>query len=350
MKNIKKYVFSAILFVLLILGTYYFILKDYSLSQFFDSLLNCSPWFILGAFLLLASYAFFHSLYLKRMLKHLGYKISWYQALGYVFTEVYFSAITPSSMGGQPVQMMEMNRDGIPYRINSVVILLNTLIYKLALVTLAILGLIFYSQELFSFNTLFNWLVLLGFGTTILVMIGFFVLIYSKKTMEKVIQLVLFFLKKLKYKKVEEKEKKLKESLKEYQECAAFTKRHPLILLESYLILLCQRISILSISYVIYLSFGLREMSIFEVVAFQVCITLGSDFMPFPGGVVVSEGLLLQANQVIYGEALATSGMMLLRGISFYLLVIFSFIFYMCFHFLKRKKASRIKQSFDLSS
>ncbi len=347
MKNVKKYILSAILFVVLILGTYYFILKDYSLDQFFKSLLDCSSWFILAAFLLLASYAFFHSLYLKRMLKHLGYKITWYQAFGYVFTEVYFSAITPSSMGGQPVQMMEMNYDGIPYRINSVVILLNTLIYKLALVTLAILGLIFYYEKLFSFNALFNWLVLLGFGTTILVMIGFFVLIYSKKTMEKVIQFVLFLLKKFKYKKVDEKEKKLKESLKEYQECAEFTKKHPLILLESYLILLCQRISILAISYVIYLSFGLREMSIFEVIAFQVCITLGSDFMPFPGGVVVSEGLLLQANQIIYGASLATSGMMLLRGISFYLLVIFSFIFYMCFHFLKRKKAQKLKQGFS---
>ena len=88
-------------------------------------------------------------------------------------------------------------------------------------------------------------------------------------------------------------------------------------------------------------------MSIFEVIAFQVCITLGSDFMPFPGGVVVSEGLLLQANQIIYGASLATSGMMLLRGISFYLLVIFSFIFYMCFHFLKRKKAQKLKQGFS---
>ena len=103
-----------------------------------------------------------------------------------------------------------------------------------------------------------------------------------------------------------------------------------------------QRLSILGISYVIYLAFGLNTLSFFEVIAFQVCITLGSDFMPFPGGVVVSEGLLLQANQIIYGSALATSGMMLLRGISFYLLVLFSFIFYLIFHFVKRKKAIKM--------
>ena len=342
MKNIKKYVFSAVLFVLFILGTYYFILKDYSIQEFLASLKNCNPFILMWAFVLLISYAFFHCLYLKRMFYHLGYKISWYQALGYIMTEVYFSAITPSSMGGQPVEMIEMSKDKIPYRVNSVVILLNTLIYKVALVFLAIIGFLFFSQKLFTFNTLFNWLVLLGFVTTLLVMLLFFLLIYSEKLMYRIIQFVLKILKKFKVKNVAEREAKLKESLKEYQECAKFTKKHPKILLEAFVILLLQRISILSISYVIYLSFGLNEMSIFEVIAFQVCITLGSDFVPFPGGVVVSEGLLLQANQVIYGTVLATSGMMLLRGISFYLLVIFSFIFYLFFHFVKRRKAVKI--------
>ncbi len=342
MKNIKKYVFSAVLFVLLILGTYYFILRDYSIQEFVTSLKNCNPFILIWAFVLLISYAFFHCLYLKRMFYHLGYKISWYQALGYIMTEVYFSAITPSSMGGQPVEMIEMSKDKIPYRVNSVVILLNTLIYKVALVFLAIIGFLFFSQKLFTFNTLFNWLVLLGFVTTLLVMLLFFLLIYSEKLMYRIIQFVLKILKKLKVKNIAEREEKLKESLKEYQECAKFTKKHPKILLEAFVILLLQRISILSVSYVIYLSFGLNDMSIFEVIAFQVCITLGSDFVPFPGGVVVSEGLLLQANQVIYGTALATSGMMLLRGISFYLLVIFSFIFYLFFHFVKRRKAIKI--------
>lgn len=342
MKNIKKYVFSAVLFVLLIFGTYYFILKDYSFQDFLLSLKKCDPSVLIWAFVLLVSYAFFHCLYLKRMFFHMGYRISWYQALGYIMTETYFSAITPSSMGGQPVEMIEMSKDKIPYRVNSVVILLNTLIYKVALIFLAIIGFLFFSQKLFTFNTLFNWLVLLGFVTTILVMFLFVLLIYSEKLMYKIIQLVLKVLKKLKVKSVTEREAKLKESLRDYQECAKLTKKHPKILIEAFIILLLQRISILSISYVIYLSFGLHEFSIFEVIAFQVCITLGSDFMPFPGGVVVSEGLLLQANQIIYGTLLATSGMMLLRGISFYLLVIFSFIIYLFFHFIKRRKAVKI--------
>jgi len=341
----KKYIWSILLFLVLFFGTYYFVFKGYSFQQFMDSLQHCNPVYLLAGCGCMFLWAFFEAMYLKRMCYHLGYKINWYQAFGYVFTECYFSAVTPSSIGGQPVQMVEMSKDGIPYRVNSVVILLNTLIYKLALITLAIFGFIFYANKLFSFNNVFNWLVILGFVTTILLMICFVILIYSKKIMYWLVKFVIFLLKKVHFiKDVEEKEQKLNQSLKDYQECAKFTRKHPSVLLEAYIVLILQRISILVISYIIYRSFGLSDLSVFEIMAFQVCITLGADFMPFPGGVMVSEGLILEANKLIYGSSLATSGMILLRSISFYGIVIFSLLCYLIFHFVKRSKAIVLDQ------
>jgi len=308
--------------------------------MFLDSLEACNPKFVILGFGCLVCYVFFASFYLKRTLYHFGKKISWYQAFGYHFTEVYFSAITPSSLGGQPVQMVEMNKDKIPYRINSVVVLLNSLLYKVALILLAIVAFVFYKNELFSQSPLFCWLVSLGFITTLLVIGLFFLLIYSKKLIPKIAHYTLLFLEKIHLiKKRKELEEKLEEAMKGYAACAEFTKSHKKVLVEGLLILLGQRISLLSISYMIYLAFGLQSLSFFELVAFQIGITLASDFMPFPGGVVVSEGLLLEINQMIYGSVLATSGMILLRGISFYFIVIFSGIFYLWFHFKKRKKA-----------
>ena len=341
----KKYVLSVVLFLVLTFGTYYFVFKGYSIQEFLSSLTHVSPFYVGIACLCMFFWAFFEALYLKRMCKHLGYRINWYQAFGYVFTECYFSAITPSSIGGQPIQMMEMSRDGIPYRVNSVIILLNTMIYKVALIFLAILGVLICGAKLFSFNVLFNWLVWLGFITTIFVIICFILLVYSKKLMYKIVSFVIKLLRKLKFiKNVEEKEKKLKESLKDYQECAKTTRHHPWMLIESFIILIFQRLSILSISYVIYKAFGLSDLNVLEVISFQVWITLGADFMPFPGGVVVAEGLLLEANKLIYGTTLATSGMILLRSISFYGIVLFSFIAYLYFHFKKRKKAKKIER------
>lgn len=337
MKAKKKYVLSILLFLALLIGTYYFVLKGYSLKDFLEALKSCNPKYILLSFLLTGSYAFFASLYLKRMLFHFGKKISWYHALGYLCTEIYFSAITPSSIGGQPVQMIEMSNDNIPYRINSVVVLLNTLIYKIALIFLAMIAFLFYSDILFSQSKIFTWLVLLGFITTILVIGLFISLIYSKKLIPGIAHFGLVLFEKLHLiKNRKELETKLNDAMAEYQACAVFTKSHPVVLFEAFFILLGQRLSLLLISFMIYSSFGLREFSVFQILAFQVCITLASDFVPSPGGVGVSEGLLLQVNEFIYGMVFATPAMMLLRGISFYIVVLLSGIFYVIFHFVKR--------------
>lgn len=339
----KKYILSVLLFLALTFGTYYFIFKDYPINSLISSLKLCLPPFIILSVIAMFFWAFFEALYLKRMCFYMGYKINFYQAFGYVFTECYFSAVTPSSIGGQPVQMLEMSHDNIPYRVSSVIILLNTLLYKIALIIIATIGFILFKNTIFKVNNLFNILVILGYVTTITLIICFLFLVYSKKLLYKIIKLIIFLLKKLHIIKDYEKlEKKLEDSLKDYQACASLTKSNPYILLESLLILIMQRLSILIISYFIYKSFGLNDKSIFLIVAFQACITLGSDFMPFPGGVVVAEGLLLEINKYIYGTTLATPAMILLRTISFYLVVLFSLIFYLIFHFKKRKKGTTL--------
>ncbi len=343
MKSVKKYAWSIVLFLVLLIGTYYFILKDYSIQDFIQSVSHCNPFFVFLGFVSLFGYCFFACIYFRRMLSYFGKKINWYQAFGYHFTEVYFSAITPSSIGGQPVQMVEMSKDGIPYRMSTVLILLNTLIYKIALLTVACIGFLCCFPMLWNQSPLFVWLVVLGFVTTVFLIIFFLALVYSKKLIPLAAKVLFRLGRKIHLKKIDELEKTFYEYLEGYQACAKLTKKNPKILLEAYFILLCQRVCLLAISYFIYLSFGLRKLNLIELLAFQSCITLASDFMPFPGGVVVSEGLLLQINEFIYGTSLATSAMILFRGVSFYFIVLFSGIFYLFFHFCKRKKAQTIE-------
>ena len=343
MKSKKQYLLFILLFLALIFGTYYFILKDYSLIDFIKSLSNCNLSYIWIVVILLFLYASFDAVFLKRMLFHFGKKVKFYNAFGYFFTETYFSAITPSSMGGQPVQMYEMNNDKINCRISSIVVLLNTILYKIALLVITFIAVPFYLKDIFNQDNLFNILIILGIVTNILVIILFIAMVYSKKTLPKMINKLISFGSKIHIiKNKEEKMKKFNEALKDYQRCAILTREKPIILVEGFIYMLLQRLSLLSISYVIYLSFGFNSLSYVELIAFQACITLASDFVPLPGGVVVSESLLLKINSFIYMETLATSSMVLLRGISFYFLVIVSAIFYLIFKSLKREKAKNV--------
>lgn len=344
MKNKKQYILSIILFLVLLIGTYYFVLRDYSISTFIGSLSNCKIEYIILAFTCVFLYSFFAALYNKRMLYYFNKKISWYQAFGYIFTEVYFSAITPSSIGGQPVQMIEMKKDGIDYQINSIVVLLNTIIYKIGIILLATLAFLLFYNDIFSQNKIFIILFTLGYITSLLLIMFMLSLVYSKKLIPKIISILISLGVKLHI--IKDKNKitnRFDEAIIGYQKCAKLTKDNPRILIDAFFILLFQRLSLISISYLIYKSFGGNTLSYAEVIAFQVCLTIACDFVPTPGGVAVSEGLLLQINKFIYGTVFATSAMILLRGISFYLFILFCGIFYIFFRFIKRKKAINIK-------
>lgn len=339
----KHYVLSIIFFIILIIVTYFFVLKDYPIQELINSLKNCNMIFIFIALLCVVSYSFFAALYNKRMLYHFKTKISWYQSFGYLFTEIFFSAVTPSSIGGQPVQMMEMKKDGINYQKNSIVVLLNTIIYKIGLLIIATIGFIIYFKDIMKINKFFLYLFIFGYVTTILLIILLLLLVYSKNFIPNIVHFLISIGHKLHI--IKNKDKlinKFNEAMVGYQECAKFTKDHPKIFFESFIILILQRLSLLSISYFVYRSFGLNELSIVEMISFQSFITLGADFVPTPGGVAISEGLLAQINEFIYGNNYATSAIILVRGISFYLYVLFCGVFYIFFHFIKRKKIQEL--------
>lgn len=342
----KHYILSIILFIALISGTYFFILKDYSLQEFISSVKNCNIEFIILSFLCMVFYSFFAALYNKRMLKHLNIKISWYQAFGYLFTEIFFSGITPSSIGGQPVEMMEMKKDGIDYQKNSIIILLNTILYKIATLLIATLGFTIYFNHILKQSKLFVYLFIFGYVSSVILVVFMLLLVYSKTLIPKILYFLVSVGSKIHIiKNKEAKIQKIDQAIKGYQDCARVTKNKPIILIESFTILLFQRLSLLSISYFVYRALGFNTLTIFELISFQACLTIACDFVPTPGGVAISEGLLSNINKFLYSSTLATSAVILLRGISFYLYVLFCGIFYVFFHFIKRHKAIDIKKS-----
>ena len=145
--NLKRKLISTGIFLLLFAMAYIFVFKDYSITEFRDTMSKCDLLYIIIAMGCVVLWVFFEAYFFKFIFKKLNYSISWYQAIGYVFTETYFSAITPSSTGGQPVQMVEMNKDKIPYKISSIVVMINTLLYKIALLVIVVLGFILLSTN-----------------------------------------------------------------------------------------------------------------------------------------------------------------------------------------------------------
>lgn len=333
----NKYALSLLLFVLLFLVTYSWIFKNYDMNLLIESLKLCDMKYILLAIFSILMFPLFEAIFLISISKDMNIKMSFYKALGYVFTEIYFSGITPSSMGGQPIQMYEMKKDGIDYYKSSIIVLLNTIIYKFTLIFLLILSLIFFGRLIFNFSMFFNVLIILGFLLNLVIIIFFISLVYSKKTINFIKKIVYLFINKLFFiKNKNAKKEKFDEMINKYNILSDFTRNRPFIFVKSFIILLLQRMSFLLVSYFIYKSFGLSDYNIFIIIAFQVCVVASVDFLPIPGGVMATEGIILSVNGLLYKKDYVLSSMLLQRSISFYLLVLLSFVFYLIFCYNKR--------------
>lgn len=345
MKGKRKYFVSIALFAMMFLFTFYFIFSKYPFAEFIKIIQNCNYFFIFLAFLMVFSYLFFEAWFFKALFRQFDIKISWWQAVSYVCIEVYFSAVTPSSTGGQPVQAYYMGRDKIPYTKSTIVILINTMLYKFAILLLGILALLFFPKLMLQNGWFFSTLMIMGMLGNVLIIAFFGALLYSKTLPRKVLKLgfrLLCFLHFIKPEKKSEKEDKLEASLEEYHECAKFTRKNPKIMGKLFIFIFFQRMSIFVISYIIYLAFGLHGFGFWEIVALQIGITLAMDSVPLPGGVMVGEGFTFKVNQFIYGAGLAMSSMLLLRGISFYFLVLFSGLIFVIYHFCGKKRGRKI--------
>lgn len=344
MKKVKRYFFSIGLFFALFFLTFFYIFKQYSFQDFLNTLASCNKWFIFCSFAMVAVYLFLGSLFTRKLFQSFGVYISRFQSLCYNCIEIYFSAVTPSSTGGQPVEAYYMAKDCIPYRKSTIVIFLNTILYKLAIVFLGIIGMICFPKLIFQHGFLFTTLMLLGLFINVFVIFFFTCLIYSKKLPTKMIHLGIRILSFLHLLSKEQKERKLNEItevMNDYHACSEFTKKHPNIIIRSFFILLAQRISLFLVSIFIYKSFGLSNQSLLAIFFLQVAITQATDCVPFPGGVMAGESLTYQVNTLIYGSTFACSSMLLLRGISFYSLVLISSILFVIYHFITLRKEEK---------
>ena len=140
----KKKYYLNIIFMLVLLGlVFYTILKEEDIGSILDALKDASVFFMSWAAVAGLMYVIMEGVSMQIILLSLGIKTNIIQCTKYSFIGFFFNAITPSATGGQPMQVLYMNNDGINMGASSVTLLFWTIIYKVALVIVEALVFIF---------------------------------------------------------------------------------------------------------------------------------------------------------------------------------------------------------------
>lgn len=271
---------------------------------------------------------------MKRILKALNHRISIVKGVFYSLVEFFFSGITPSSTGGQPLQLYYMSKDKIPIRKSYITLLLNTVYFKLILLILGVVVLLFHSSYIFNSRVIYQLFFVFGFLIDMAVVIFGLLLLFRIKWIKKICLYLIGFINKSRLTKKKIDKEDVDKVLKKYKDEVIFVKTHRMIVFYTFLITFIQRLALFSIIYVIYRALGYNELSYFDLLALQIIVQITIESVPLPGGVGISEGMMHNLFVMIFASKMADVGMLLTRTFTFYipliisgLIVLFVFIY-----------------------
>ena len=340
MKKTKRMIRNLIIFIFLIILTFYIILKDQNIGEIFEVLGTVKIQYILIAVGCMCIYVMCEAINIGRTLKTLNEESSFFKNIKYALIGMFFSGITPAASGGQPMQIYYMYKDKISVANSTLALLINLSSMQVVTISLAIISIIVNHNIL---NTALIWLFVIGIGLYTCALSLLLIAIFSKKLLQKLIDFVVKIMKKLKIKNVEQKQEKIQLELSENCNSSDYIKNNKLVMLKIIFTTYIEFIALYSVSYWVYCSFGLNEYNIFRVISIQAVLYGTVSGIPSPGAVGVTEGGFIEIFKTVFPSSIINSAMIINRGINFYLLIIVSAIVTMINAIKKERKVEKSK-------
>lgn len=321
MEKKTKLLRNFLIFILLIILTFYILLKDQNILEVFNIIKSVKIEFVLIGILCMAFYTIFEAVNISRTLKALGEKSTFLRNVKYALIGFFFSAITPAASGGQPMQIYYMYKDKISVANSTLALLINLTGMQIITIGLALVSLIFNYQYLNKMLIIFFTIgILLNLTALSLLLIGVFSKRLSRGLVNFSIKVLTFF----KIKNIDEKKEKVENTLLKYQDSAKYIKSNKILIFKTIITALIQFLAYYSVTYWSYRALGFSEHNILKIISMQSILYATVSGIPSPGAVGVSEGAFIEIFKNVYPQSMIKSAVLLDRGINFYLIVIVS--------------------------
>lgn len=327
MKNIfvsknKNKLLWLCFFILIALGSIWAITasnENFSFKKFTYFIKSASPIWVGLALVSIIFYILCEGWAITCICKSFGHKGKKTDGLFYSAADIYFSAITPSASGGQPASAYFMMKDNISIPVITVALFFNLLMYSVSILLINIIMLFIQPSVFLKFSTLAKIFIFIGFICQLVLIVGFYLLLYREKLLYNICSFLLKILMKLHLvSNSTEKIKKLDEIVLKYQKCAKMIKGKRKVILKVLMLNIFQRIFQISVVICIYLATTGNINNVFLMLEIESLVILGSYCVPIPGSIGVTDYLMINGfNQIMLLEQ-ATNLELFSRGLSFY--------------------------------
>lgn len=341
MKNpIPKKLLSTLFFIVVFVLTFWYVFHDENLNQVLYFLGTARMCYIIPAVIFVIFFILGESVVIHYLLGKLGTKVSFFHCSLFSFIGFFYSSITPSASGGQPMQVVAMHRDGISGAVATVVLGIVTITYKLVLVLLGCTVLLFRPEGIMRYLEDVEPLMYLGLLLNVAFIVFLLMVVFWPSLVRSCANGLFRLIHRIRpFSNPEKVSARLEETISSYSGTAAFFRENPRIIVHVFFITLLQRMCLFTVVWFTYRAFGLRGESPFVIIMLYAMISVAVDMLPVPGGMGISETLFLSIYEPIFGEALVLPGMMICRGIGYYTQLVISAVMTGFAHlFLRQKK------------
>lgn len=318
-------------------------IKGFSFSEFAGHIRRADPVWLVAAVLAMLGFIAFEGIALWRIVRGFGYRSGIGQSLVWSAGDIYFSAITPSASGGQPASAYFMIKDGIPGMVTTVALVVNLVMYTLSILTIALVCLIARPGLFLHFNRFSQILIVVGIGAQVFLAIFFVMLLKKEKTLHRICDAVLRGLAKLHLlPRPEEKRERLRLYMEDYARYAKMLRGHGRMLVQAFLFNLLQRASQIAVTSFVFLATGGAPAQAFDIWVLQGFVVLGSNCVPIPGAMGVSDYLMLDCYGSIETAVGAGNLELLSRSVSFYSCILICGVTVLIKYLALRKRRNRL--------
>ena len=285
-----------------------------------------SRWLWLSA-ALLTGYLSLRALTLYVFLKSEGISISFGKALAVTGVGQFYSAITPSSSGGQPLEVLSMARWGVPGAVATAAVSVQFICFQAALVASGAGLWIATRTHVALYLGGVRWFVILGFILNAAMPLIVVLLGVHRQTMNVLTRAGVWLLTRFRIvRNREAAQQKVDHLIGEYQSSVTALFKKPALALKIMLLSFLQIALLMSIVTGVYRAFWLAGVPILTLITLQTLLFIAASFMPLPGASGAQEYGFSVFFGGIFPERTMLSAIFLWRAITYYLLMLIGFI------------------------
>ena len=337
-KSVRKLIFNAGIFMAVMILTFWCVFGNQDFEKTMGAVRDMDEEYMAAALFLAVLFVAAEGFMIWYLLRGIGERTVLFRCISYSFIGFFFSGLTPSATGGQPMQLYYMKKDGYSLSGSSVVLMTVAVVYKLVLVLIGAGIVLFWRVPLKEYLGKYYGLYFLGLFLNTALVAVLLAVMFSPGIIRAFLRKAEDILVSFRIlKKSEARQDKAEQFLSGYQETVSFLREHKgmvaVILISTFL----QRFTVFALTYVVYRGLGLSGAAMMDIVFVQASVYIAVDMLPVPGAQGITEAMYQSVFDSIFTGKYLTASMCSTRGISFYAVMVIGLIIFCAVNFSRKK-------------